>query len=211
MPDRNGFAVALNGRATLLALVAWIVPATSLQAVDSRVEALAALMAGEYQIRNEDVIMTDRRTRIDAPALGDVVFYLEVRLGEALDVYRQRLLVLEGEGDEIIQRAYSLVEPGRWAGAGADDFQGVGRDVVAPTLPEGCEQRWTKTDRGFRGYTDPARCVIVSSRTGKPRRIEAESLLSASGLSQAERGFDEDGRQLFGTEPGGAYWLARQP
>ena len=38
--------------------------------------------------------------------------------------------------------------------------------------------------------------------TGKPRLIGAETELTSDALKQTERGYDENGEQLFGTAPG---------
>ena len=177
---------------------------------DEIVESLATLMAGVYAIDTAETRMTDRRTRIVAPDIGDVVFYLQVNQGPELAVYRQRILVLEADGDRVIQHAYSFHEPGSWVDASAQDLAGLMQDAVKRVLPRGCETVWTAIDDGFRGYTDPNRCTIISSRTGKPRRIESETLLSHSTLSLVERGFDEQGAQLFGTMPGESLVLLRK-
>ena len=77
-------------------------------------------------------------------------------------------------------------------------------------MPDGCEQVWTRTAEGFRGYVDPTRCEITSSRTGKQRQIESENLLTQDSISLVERGYDpETGEQLFGSPQGESLLLGR--
>ena len=193
---------------SLVAIVLLALAATS-AADDDMLESFATLMQGRFEIDEPDNRMVDERIRVDAPAIGDVVFYMQLRQGPELAVYRQRILVFEAEDAAIYQRAYSLHEPERWVDASADQLSGLGADDIKPTLPDGCDQVWIVVDQGFRGYTDPRQCTVISSRTGKPRSIEAKTLLTGSMLSLVERGFDEQGNQLFGTKPGEALVLRR--
>ncbi len=192
-----------------VAILLLVALSTSAVADDELVESLASLIAGVYEINTPETRMTDRRIRIAAPDIGAVVFYLQVNQGPELAVYRQRILVLEADGDKVTQRAYSFIDPESWIDSSAHDLAGLLPEAVERTLPDGCETVWTAVDNGYRGYTDPTRCTIISSRTGKPRRIESETLLSESTLSLVERGFDEQGVQLFGTMPGESLVLRR--
>ena len=191
------------------ALLVMLAVATAASGEESLIDSLAAMMEGTYSIDENGYRMTDRRIRIAAPDIGDCVFYLQVNQGPELDVYRQRILVFEADGDQVTQRAYSLKEPEGWVDSGAHELAGLLPEAVERTLPDGCETTWTAVDNGFRGYTDPASCTIISSRTGKPRSIESETVLTKDTLSLVERGFDEQGKQLFGTEPGQSLQLPR--
>ena len=192
-------------------LIGAILVVTPAVANDGVLDDIAALMHGEFTMDVGETRMIDRRVRIDAPAVGDVVFYLQINQGPELAVYRQRILVLETDpaSGDVVQRAFSLNDPERWVDAEPPQLKDLTMDDMERTLPEGCEQVWTKTARGYRGYTDPGTCRIISSRTGKPRRIEAVTELTESSLSLVERGFDEQGNQLFGTKPGDSYVLRR--
>ena len=189
------------------ALIAAVVLASPALADSNTLHALATMMQGKFVIDDGDTRMTDRRVRIEAPDIGNVVFYLQLNQGPELALYRQRILLLEAVpgSDEVVQRAYSLIEPERFVDAEPSQFLGLSRDDIERILPDGCEQVWTRAGEEFQGYTDPARCTIISSRTGIPRRIEAVTSLTATTLSLVERGFDEDGRQLFGTKPGESF------
>lgn len=163
---------------------------------------LLLMMEGEYRAGPNDEPFVDRRIRIHAKGLGEHVVYLQLNQGQDNQIYRQRVLVFSKDAHgRVNQRAYTLSEGREWPDLQADpdaldDLEPIMVDVL---LPEGCEQVWTKIDSGYRGYVDPDVCRIISKRTGKPRRIEAETLLYPTGLSLAERGFDDSGTQLFGT------------
>ena len=124
----------MHDRTAMLCLL--LAMATAAMADDESIESLASLMEGTYEVDEPGSRMTDRRTRIDAPELGEVVFYLQVNQGADLDVYRQRILVFEAAASVVYQRAYSLQDPERWVDAVADDFSGIGRDAVERTLPD---------------------------------------------------------------------------
>lgn len=178
---------------------------------DDTLDALAAMMAGTFESSAPDSPFADRRIRIVAPTIGEHVFYLQLNQNEAMDLYRQRILVLSRDEDQIITRAYALQMPETFVDANTDDFVEFGWDDLKPFLGEGCEQVWERTDEGFRGYVDPETCVIISSRTGKPRGIEAETVLTQKRMLLVERGYDPDGNQLFGTPQGEFLELDRMP
>ena len=182
-------------------------------------ERLAELMQGRYDSHPPGIEtnvpdaerLVDSRQRADAPALGDVVFYLQLNRGADRTLYRQRILVFTEKNGEIEQAAYTLKDAERFVDAEVGDpvLSGLTLDDVAPMFGDGCGQIWTADGDAFVGYVNPATCRIVSTRTGKPRRIEANSLLLVDGLSVSERGYDDDMNQLFGSPPGEATTLIR--
>lgn len=170
---------------------------------DNVLDRLDEMMQGKFEAVDPERPFTDKRIRINAPELGEYVYYYQINSGPEMKVYRQRILIVRlNDAGLPSQVALNLVAADEYADAAADAFSGFGDADVEPFLPEGCEQVWTPNDDGFKGYVDPATCIILSSRTGKPRGIEAEMILSAERMLSAERGFDENGEQLFGTEPG---------
>ena len=193
----------------LLTAAMLLIPACAL--AESDIDRLDALMQGVFESVDAEDPFRDKRVRVHAPGIGEYVYYYQVNSGPEMKVYRQRLLVLEAdpESGEILQHAWSLKEPEQKIDAAADDFAEFTVDDIEPTMDDGCEQVWQPADDGFRGYVDPKRCVIISSRTGKPRGIEAESVLTSESLQLAERGYDENGEQLFGTPPGELFFLKR--
>jgi hypothetical protein len=199
---------------TLVAAGSCAVPVTS----GGDIEELSHLLQGRFdngELVSEDDPdgrMIDERIRIEVPSIGTHVFYQQITYRENMRIYRQRVLVLDvGAGDGIIsQRAFALAKPDWYADAEAQKFADLTKDDLIPFMPPGCDQVWSKTDKGYRGYVDPVSCVIISSRTGKPRRIEAETIVTSDSLSLAERGFDlETGEQLFGSAEGEVMVLRR--
>ena len=190
----------------------------SCASVKSDVYELATLLEGSFDshYENSDLPaserMIDSRIRLDIPRLGEFVFYQQINQKAGLDVYRQRILVLVNTDSGIQQHAYKLTQPDRFIGAVSQDFASLTDDDLDLFMPDGCELTWTRTASGFRGYVDPKQCVIISSRTGKPRRIESETILTAELEALAERGFDADsGKLLFGSAPGEMLTLRRRP
>ncbi len=194
----------------LLALL--LVPALA----DDKLDRLADLMDGKFDthakrpdLPPEDRLV-DQRTRVTAPALGDYVFYQQLNHGETLEVYRQRVLVLAVTDGTVQQKAYALREPEQFVDADPAVFESISMEDVEVFMPDGCEQVWKPRADGYHGYVDPERCVIISSRTGKERQIEAENVLTRGWISTAERGYDpETGEQLFGSPKGELLLLHR--
>ena len=198
-----------------ICLVAIAMPALA----DEQLERLSDMLEGEFihEPISEDAeqrFFSDRRERIDAPSIGEYVFYLQLNQGDERQLYRQRVLVLKRNDatEQIEQRTYRLKNAERFIDAtnGDGGFNGFSTDDIEEYFEAGCIQVWTETADGFRGYVDPDSCRIISSRTGKPRLIEAENLLTERTLSLAERGFDPDRKQLFGTPPGEFLELTRR-
>ena len=189
---------------------------------DTALVELAGLMQGRFDSHLPgttssepvDQRIIDSRQPVAAPDIGSLVVYLQLNRGADLGLYRQRILVFDEDADgNLLQHAYTLRDPAAFVDAEADDeiLRTLSRDDIDPVFTEGCEQVWTRTDSGFRGYVDPKTCIIISSRTGKPRRIEAETLITPGQLTLVERGFDEDFTQLFGTPEGHTTLLHKVP
>lgn len=198
-----------RGIAAAWTAAALFVPGSA--ALGDDVADLAALLEGTYRTVHEThhpdtPQLTDRRMRVAVPALGENVLYWQLNSGPDQRVYRQRLLRLTQDPatGEILQHSFSLAEPGRFVDRFDDAaaFEAIGPADLADDLPAGCELRWQRLEDGWRGYLDPARCVIFSRRHQDYRHIEGEVIVRRDGLQQAERGFAADGRQLFGTAPG---------
>lgn len=199
----------MNYRITAALLITMMAPAT---AAESTLDRLTRLMTGTFESTGSEPPFVQRRIRIDAPAIGDHVFYLQINQGEDRQLYRQRILVARETADGgIEQRAFTIVEASRFVDAERSAMAGLTPEDIEAFLGEGCKQSWLAIESGFRGYVDPATCVITSRRTGKPRGIESEEILSEDGSMLAERGFDPDGNQLFGTPSGEHLALRRIP
>ncbi|MCC5861461.1 MAG: hypothetical protein JJT93_06075 [Gammaproteobacteria bacterium] len=202
-------AAMLAAMSVLAVLPAW---------ADERADALVAMLEGVYRTVHDthspdSPQLVDRRHRVLAPALGEHVLYWQLNSGPEQRIYRQRLLVIEPDAASglLRQRTMSFRAPARFADRFDDAalFAALTEEDVVNELPPDCLPLWRETRRGWRSYLDPARCRIFSSRHQDYRHIEAEVDLGPQSLGQAERGFDGQGRQLFGTPPGEMLLLER--
>ena len=179
-------------------------------------EALASLMTDTFQTAPDDPDNTirDHRVRLTSSAFDGVWLYYQLNTGDDWDVYRQRVVELaENDDGAVLQKTYRLKEPERFIDAWDKPglLSSMTAEDIEPFFDDGCEQRWTLNAGGeWRGYVDPATCKIFSERRQANISIEAEARLDAETYRQTERGFDEDGNKLFGTEPGEFIVLYRQ-
>ncbi len=182
----------------------------------SGADALAELMTDTFQTAPDDPDNTirDHRVRISSASFDGVWLYYQLNTGDDWKVYRQRVVELIDDGDgSVIQKTYGLKDPERFVDAW--DKPGLLTSMTAsdiePYFDGGCEQRWRRSaEDEWRGYVDPATCKIFSERRQAHISIEAEARLSQETYRQTERGFDENGEKLFGTEPGEFIVLYRQ-
>ncbi len=175
-------------------------------------EVLAGDVAGIYEtgIGTEEA-MRDRRVRIAPLGDGEWLYY-QVNHKTDLSVYRQRVLQLTPLPDgQVSQVAWTINEPEAlvdlWDNPGVQTSLTL--DDLSASMDAGCRQVWTQTAEGWHGIVDPETCVIDSARRGTQIRIGAESKLTSERLSLAERGFDLEGEQLWGTAQGDYYVLSR--
>ncbi len=178
---------------------------------------LSALMTGTFQTAPDDPDNTirDRRVPVTSTNLDGVWLYYQLNTGEDWDVYRQRVVELATDGDSggVVQKTYGLKKPGRFVDAWDNPalLSSITYDDIEPFFDEGCEQRWTlSAEDGWHGYVDPETCKIFSERRQSHISIEAEARLDAEIYRQTERGYDDAGNKLFGTEPGEFIVLYRQ-
>lgn len=175
-------------------------------------ESLADRMEGTFEtaIGSEEA-MRDRRVRLNSLGPGQWLYY-QVNHRSDLSVYRQRILQLESLPDgRVRQTAWTFED----AGAHADLWdkpnmlEALSLETLSAGLEDGCAQVWSLSDDVWTGTVDPYTCIIDSARRGTQIRIGADSLLSNDSLSVAERGFNLEGEQLWGTTPGDYYELTR--
>ncbi len=207
----------MNRKAALL-LLATVTSVAACASTPDKLQLLSNLMSGTFDTAAakdsaiSDNRFIDQRIRIQAPELGEHVFYQQLNQGDALSLYRQRIVIFSTNptGTEITSRSYALRSPEDYVNAGASDFENFSSADIIDFMAAGCEQVWAPIDHGFRGYVDPKTCKIISSRTAKLRAIESVNILTKNSLQLVERGFDaETGKQLFGTPQGQTLTLGR--
>lgn len=179
------------------------------------------MLEGAYQTRPESAAdnaeipqLSDRHMRVSAPALGEHVMYWQLNSGPEQEVYRQRVLIFEA-GDApgtVKQFTWSLPEPERYIDAWRipEQFTSLRREDLVGELPADCVQVWQPRDDGWYGRVDPDACRVWSERRQAWRGIEGEAMVTPAAYFTAERGFDADGKQVFGTAPGEYYVLDRR-
>lgn len=177
--------------------------------------ALATLMVGTFQTAPDDSENTirDRRLRITSPEFDGVWLYYQLNTGEEWGVYRQRVVALTDDGDNVVQKTYGLKDPESAVDIWDRPAQlaSLSRDDIEPYFDEGCEQVWARDEtEQWRGYVDPETCKIFSERRQANISIEAEARINQTTYRQTERGYDAEGNQLFGTAPGEFIVLYRQ-
>lgn len=205
-------------------LVLGAAPGCSPQSQDMQTpSALADAMTGLHESTPGDPNnnFTDQRFRLNFAEddSGSAWIYLQLNTGDDRKVYRQRVLQLMPSEGAVRQRTWTLKDPNAVldeAGQPVDVDALTLADLEKPLLEDGCVQLWryeAATDAQpwqWVGIVDPKTCVIQSKRRNKRIGIGSESRLSANTLRQAERGFDLDGTQLWGTPAGDFAVMNRQ-
>lgn len=147
-----------------------------------------------------------------APMIGDHVFYSqEMAAQDPRRVTAQRLLSFQvGPDASLQQMQIQLNEPARWRDGHLNP------DLFKSLLPQdvkalsGCDLVWKKTDTGFVGANDAARCRSTSRATGETLRVESALKLDTDGLAILDRQFDATGRVVIGLQPDPWYRFQRR-
>ena len=193
--------------------------------------ALAALLAGDWDngaqfaaapaalkvppsVQGEWLdVQHARFARIDAPALGTQVLYLEWRSGGPDGaISRQRIWSFRTDAEGRVRMDfYAFVDGKPWAGRAAEpgafvalnstDLRGYG---------EACALRFTALPAGgASGDITAAECTLTAA-SGRRMGIDAAVVLNADGsLSYRESGRLEDGRWAFRVPPTEPYRFVR--
>ena len=145
----------------------------------------------------------DLRLRLNAPDIGSDVVYWEVRTDDGAKPYRQRILAFSSADDGAIVQQQTWAMKTEWPESiDADTFKQLSYDDLEQQISGNCSNSWRRGASGWISSVDPKKCRIWSERRQAWRRIESETIISKSSLRRAERGFDDDGVQVWGTPPG---------
>ncbi|MDG2241872.1 MAG: CpcT/CpeT family chromophore lyase [Rhodospirillaceae bacterium] len=153
--------------------------------------------------RPEDgsLIMHSFVGRVDLPAFGNDVIYLEQRYGGPEgSITRQRIMAFSQDDQGIVTRAYDFLEGAKYVRADAVPARVASLSPDAMyNFPEGCRIRWTEDGDGFVGEVNRQGCEIVS-RSGRGNVfVDMVYRLTGDSYSLFEQGFDASDRFLFGT------------
>jgi len=193
-------------------LAALLFSCLSVRADESIVQELIELFTGDYFSAADGGVKEGRpiymRVRpIQSPFDNRIALYAEMRHdGPSGELYRQRAYLFDHDAQlPIVMRALVFDDP--VAATGLSDNPTLWIDEKLTTrvaLAEGCDTRWVRDGEGFLGSVDPKTCVITGKR-GDRRHIESQTRIATQAIGQLERGYDTDGRLLFGNANGELY------
>lgn len=196
----------------LLMVFALVGCAATLPPAGGELRELSRLLVGDYFSAADGGVREGRpiylRIRpIDSPLPHTFALFAEMRHdGPDGELYRQRAYVFDtGSSAPLAMQALVFDDPVAASGLRDDPTLWVRQQLGARnTLGEGCDTHWVRQDGGFLGRVDPATCVITGKR-GDRRRIESQTLITPGYIGQLERGYDLDGKLLFGNPDGTLY------
>lgn len=140
--------------------------------------------------------------------LGPRVLYVEQARADTLSApYRQRLYVLEAKGDKSVSRVFEFKLPGRVKGLCAD----TSRVTIVPSDVEeraGCRVELAWDGVAFKGGTVGKEC---GSTLNGATYASSEVVLDAAGMTSWDRGYDADGKQVWGAVKGAYEFVRRSP
>jgi len=140
---------------------------------------------------------------VTLPAVGENVVYVEQAMLSAVDApYRQRLYVVEQDGDAVVSAVLELDAPEQVIGV--CDFSAADRDRVlsartATPLP-GCAVVLQPDGDGWSGGTVDDACA---NDYAGATWASTEVRLTETAIESWDRGYDADGQQVWGATAGG--------
>ncbi len=143
--------------------------------------------------------------RVDLPAFGEHVFYVEQYLdGDPSKVYRQRLyaFALDEPAQAIRLTIHVPPDPKAIAGAHREPARLAGLTPAAAPSPPGCEVYWRRRGDAFIGSMRPGACRIVSQRSGRTIVVSDDLYLDEDELWILDRAVDTDGNYVYGNRAG---------
>lgn len=176
---------------------------------DRQVFFAADLGVPEYA-RHERIHSVFRR--VDLPAFGEHVFYVEQYSGaDAGVIYRQRIYVFTPapETGEIRLDIHAPRAPERLVGAHLDAGLLAGLTPEGATALPQCAVYWRRQENQFVGETRRGECRVVSQRSGQTLLIEDDLVLTPDAIWIRDRAETEDGSYVYGNRAGIAHQLRR--
>lgn len=206
------------GRALVLLLLA--APASALD--QPTVERFHRSFAGEFD-NNLQVLDNEEQKvehphewihstfkRVDLPAFGDAVYYVEQYLdGDPTKIYRQRLYQFANEPERLVLKILSFPDEKAVQGAHHDPTKLAGLTPEMMRHLPGCEVFWKPEGDAFVGSMTPNACKIVSQRSGKTLIISDDLRLDDDEIWIADRAVDDQGNYVFGNKAGLPHKLKR--
>ncbi|HEY3784601.1 MAG TPA: chromophore lyase CpcT/CpeT [Steroidobacteraceae bacterium] len=147
---------------------------------------------------------------IDAPMIGDHVFYLQESVADdPRRVTAQQIIVFGVVKKDIVQTAWSLAEPRRWRDGQRDPdlFKSLMTADVRST--KGCSLRWKRAEGKFVGADEPKTCHGASGSSGLAH-VEYRAELGPEEYATAELAFDNAGHLVRGRRDEPFYRFRKQ-
>jgi CpeT/CpcT family (DUF1001) len=159
-------------------------------------------------------------SRVDAPAIGPYVLYLEWRsvgatVGATGAISRQRIWSFRNDETGAVRMDFfAFVDGAAWVGKGnitnRAAFQGL-TTAMLRGYGAACGLRFSPSGTTFRGEINARECNITAA-SGRKMGIDARvELLTDGTLEYRESGQLEDGRYAFRVPPSQPYRFVRQP
>lgn len=151
-------------------------------------------------------------TRVDAPAIGDHVLYLEWRKGGPEgEISRQRIWSFRSDPtDGLRMDFYAFIDGKPYTGKSNEDgaFATLTSDTLRGYGPA-CALRFDLSPAGFEGAISVQECTITAA-SGRRMGINARVALTADGtLEYQESGVLDNGRYAFRVPPTEPYRFQR--
>jgi hypothetical protein len=138
---------------------------------------------------------------VDSLLLGKHAFYAQETVSDDPQrITAQRLLVFDLAGDHILQSVFTLTEPRRWRAADTSPELFTGLQPPDIKLMRGCGLVWTKGTGRFTAENDRALCRASAPGGGNPVHTDSRAELSADELAVSDRGYDAQGKLVYGRE-----------
>lgn len=139
--------------------------------------------------------------RIDAPAFGDDVIYMEQRYGGPEGtINRQRVFAFTQDGAAVMTTAYDFTDGAKYARTDAvpERLSDV-RPEDLYSFPEGCRIRWTDENNTYVGAVSRQNCAIESRFGWGTVLIDMVYRLDAPAFTLYEQGYNDSDELLFGS------------
>ncbi len=150
--------------------------------------------------------------RIDLPAFGAYVFWVQATRGRDGEPYLRRIYALEVDNRANAVRMKMYIYDGPEHAALTDAHSDLSKlDGLTPETAlyeEGCDVLWRREPGQFNGRTDLKTCRRDLAGVGEAN-VDFHMFLSPDALWVLQRGFDDDGNQIYGNTAGDMYQLSR--
>jgi len=153
-----------------------------------------------------------RLVRVEAPAVGRDVLYLEWRSGSPDGpISRQRIWSLRDTPGGVRMDYFTIARPERFAGRGTEPGAFAALQPAELTgYGEACAVRFSRAGGAWAGRVDPADCAITA-RSGRRMSLDVTIRLTPATLEYREKGRLEGGALAFDVPSWSAYDFRRAP